>query len=219
MNGFWVCVLFGVGMVILYVVLNRKKVSDRFSEDVELPPKPQNNDADDVMEMAKHMHLRFMSTPSGEWPYGFVTRDGKIFLDHTKMNANAPLREYGHLWLEMMKRDNKPLYDELMAIVGKSDIFKNLRPNPSYTYLSTHVRCEDAVVLAIANRGERVFADESSADNLQWLLWDLWEWVISNLQLDKNANLCDLSPEELGDLTIGEFLDEAGNAGVRLWGG
>jgi hypothetical protein len=75
--------------------------------------------------------IRLMATPGGE-VYGFATKDGKIYLDPEKMNANTPIHEYGHLWLDFVRENNKPLYNRLMGAVGQTDVFKEVRVDPAY---------------------------------------------------------------------------------------
>lgn len=47
--------------------------------------------------------LALFSTPQGE-VYGFVTKDGKIYLDETIISPNHAIHEYSHLWDRAVQR-------------------------------------------------------------------------------------------------------------------
>ena len=50
--------------------------------------------------------LPFFQTPQGE-VYGFVTKNGEIYLDETKISPEHPIHEYTHLW-DMVVQKKKP---------------------------------------------------------------------------------------------------------------
>jgi hypothetical protein len=44
----------------------------------------------------------FMKNKNGE-VYGFEY-NGEIYIDRTKLNANTPIHEFGHVWLNFLKQ-------------------------------------------------------------------------------------------------------------------
>ncbi|MDR2694255.1 MAG: hypothetical protein LBB74_08615 [Chitinispirillales bacterium] len=153
-------------------------------------------------------HIRLMATPGGE-VYGFATKDGKIYLDPEKMNANTPIHEYGHLWLDFAKKNHPELYRRMITAARRSDLMKELKDNPKYADLTAEERAEEVLARAIADKGEGMFKDESRQGTFQRLLRDLWEWVKNTLGVGDGAGLRGLSPEDVSRLTFGELSEGA----------
>jgi hypothetical protein len=164
---------------------------------------------DNAIEIAEH--TRFMSTPAGE-VYGFATKDSKIYLDPEKMNANTPIHEYGHLWVDMVKRDNEPLYNKMIELAKESDVYENLRINPAYRDLDDIRLAEEAMAFAIGNNGENIFSSKQNADFVQRMkdcLNELWQWVLDRLSANKeNTMVHQKTPEQVRNITFGELADD-----------
>jgi len=266
MDGLWIFVFFGIAMLVLYVILNRKMFMERFSIGAHRTPRKtgipadlrrefwqevknqlrlneidkfrdltpeqvsnlpmrdvfgqvslmveannrsrenarrKNTSNDDLYEMAQQLNLRVMFTLSRNGHYGFITPEGKMFLDQTRMYANTKIREYGHLWIEMMRRGNKPQYDELMDVISKSGLFRIMLNRSAPAKIPPKVVCEDALSWAIAKNGDGVFSDKISTDKLKAMLLEFWSWLIDKMHI--NA-----SPYDVGNLTLSEFLDNGG---------
>ncbi|MDR2693143.1 MAG: hypothetical protein LBB74_02885, partial [Chitinispirillales bacterium] len=152
--------------------------------------------------------IRLMATPGGE-VYGFATKDGKIYLDPEKMNANTPIHEYGHLWTDFAKKNHPELYRRMVAAARRSDLMDELKDNPKYAELTAEERAEEILARAIADKGEGMFKDESQQGAFQRLLQDLWEWVKNTLGVGDGAGLRGLSPEDVSRLTFGELSEGA----------
>jgi hypothetical protein len=165
---------------------------------------------DKALEIVEH--IRFMSTPNGE-VYGFATKDGKIYLDPEKMNANTPVHEYGHLWIDLVRENNKPLYNKLMGAVGQTDVFREVRVDPAYAHLKPRERHEEVVARAIASVGEGMFTKKEeragAVERLMEALRELWEWVMEKLGTGDGAGLLGMSAEDMDRLTFGEIAEGA----------
>lgn len=74
--------------------------------------------------------IHYYKTPSGQ-QYGFSYK-GKVYLDPTKINAELPLHEYGHLWAEALRRLNpenwQHVVDTIKADKDAWEFVKSLRP-------------------------------------------------------------------------------------------
>jgi len=165
---------------------------------------------DAAIEIAEH--VRLMSTPKGE-VYGFATEDSKIYLDPNKMNANTPIHEYGHLWLDMVKRDNKPLYDRFVEAAQDSDVYRSLRNNEAYKDLNDVQLAEEAAAFAIGNNGEAIFDGErwqTFGERVKACLNDLWQWISERLfDKERKAMVHELAPEQVRDMTFDELAQNA----------
>jgi len=171
---------------------------------------------DKALEIVEH--IRLMSTPAGE-VYGFATTDGVIYLDPDKMNANTPIHEYGHLWIDFVREHNKPLYNRLTATAAQSKFYKDLKAAPAYAHLSDKQRAEEAAAYAIGNIGEMKFTNETALEKFRGFLRDLWNWVAERLGLDvgdAEGGASRLSADDIGNMTFGEL---TGGAARELLGG
>jgi hypothetical protein len=163
---------------------------------------------DKALEIVEH--IRLMSTPDDE-VYGFATKDGKIYLDPAKMNANTPIHEYGHLWIDFAKKHNNPLYKRIVYAAAQSEFYKELKANPAYAHLSHTERAEEATARAIADAGEVRFLNERGLEKFKQFLHDLWDWVAERLGLSgryrAQPDLGDVV--FLGNLTLEELAEGA----------
>ena len=92
-----------------------------------------------------------MATSKGE-VYGFTTKDGTIYIDIEKMNANTPIHEFGHLYWNVMPAEMKAKITELMK---QTKEWKRISDNPAYSHLKTEEQKADEVFNTIlGNYGE-----------------------------------------------------------------
>lgn len=54
--------------------------------------------------------IQTFTTPSGE-VYGFVDKEGNIYLDETKIEPKHPIHEYTHVWDRMVRERNPELWN------------------------------------------------------------------------------------------------------------
>lgn len=54
--------------------------------------------------------IQTFTTPSGE-VYGFVDKEGNIYLDKTKIEPKHPIHEYTHVWDRMVRERNPELWN------------------------------------------------------------------------------------------------------------
>lgn len=74
--------------------------------------------------------IHYFKTPSGK-QYGFAYK-GKVYLDPTKIDAELPIHEYGHLWAEALRRLNPENWQRVVETI-KADkdawaFVRELRP-------------------------------------------------------------------------------------------
>lgn len=74
--------------------------------------------------------IHYYKTPSGQ-QYGFSYK-GKVYLDPTKIDAELPIHEYGHLWAEALRRLNPENWQHVVETI-KADkdawaFVRELRP-------------------------------------------------------------------------------------------
>ncbi|MCL2206573.1 MAG: hypothetical protein FWB90_00570 [Fibromonadales bacterium] len=161
---------------------------------------------------------KHFATPDGTI-YGYATTDGRIGLNPDKMNANTPMHEYGHLWIDFVKRNNKGLYNEIARLALQTDEFQQLMQNPAYSSLTAQQRAEEAIATIIGNKGEAAFhnAPKGLQAKLKQLIAELWQWIKE--QFGHSSNIRSLTPEQIQNMTFDELMGKAAEdiaAGRRI---
>jgi hypothetical protein len=91
---------------------------------------------------------------------GFVhPKTGEIYINEDALNANTPIHEFGHVWIKLLKTNNKPLYKKMMrAVKMDKKAMAVIANDPNYKHLkSPNQIAEEALATAIGNMGERAF--------------------------------------------------------------
>ncbi|MDR3273460.1 MAG: hypothetical protein LBT29_08280, partial [Flavobacteriaceae bacterium] len=163
--------------------------------------------------------VRFMTTKKGE-VYGFVTSDGTVYLDPAKMNANTPIHEFGHLWNSFVKENNPELYKKGTALIKQSEYWKQVNNNPAYSNLSEDGKVDEALAMAIGDKGELQMQTQDilSFARLKNWLNDVWNWIKGEVELDNKTNiesmtLNDFTDRAVSELTSGKEIDGTMNDG------
>ena len=147
----------------------------------------------------------YMRARSGK-VYGAV-KDGVVYLDDTRLNANTPIHEFAHLWNDVVKKDNPTLWNKIVEQVKETAYFKELDNNPAYAHLSGEARADEAFARAVGDEGARVFHDPALGntfkERFRQLLKDFWRCVGDKL------GIRDLSPEQIGRLSFRQLVKGA----------
>jgi hypothetical protein len=158
--------------------------------------------------------LKFMATPRGE-VYGFVTPEGDVYLDPGKMNANTPIHEFGHLWNDFVKKDNPELWARGGELIKNSPYWERVNGNPAYAGLSEEAKVDEALAMAIGDRGETVIRESGIGAKLRAWLNEVWEWLGSKLGIRnltagqiENLTLEDFVSGAVADLLGGKFIGD-----------
>jgi len=150
--------------------LKKTKLASRvfeFSDPVKLQKKLESL-------LGKDKAIQLMKTPQGEI-YGFVDSKNNVYLDQNKMNANSPIHEFAHLWINFIKNDYKELYERgkelvsgLADIISKEEAYKNL---PRERLL------DEAMARIIGDKGENLIQQLVDKDKDKTLLQKIRDWV------------------------------------------
>lgn len=121
---------------------------------------------------------QFLSNPQGV-VYGFV-RNGEVFINSdTAINANAPIHEFGHVWMNVLKTQNIDLYNRILDSV-KSDraLMDSVRNNPNYAHLlNDNAVADEVIAIQIGNFGEKSFLSVENQGKLRQLFNEFWNWL------------------------------------------
>jgi hypothetical protein len=141
---------------------------------------------------------------NGQVIYG-MTKDGKIFINpevHKSKSDlfNTAIHEMGHVWIENLKLQGKEIYNKGAALIKQTALYRrNLKKFDGDVTKAV----DETMATLIGNKGETV-VNESLKGKIKNWLDSVWTFVKNTFKLSK-----DLSPQEIQDLTLDEFLGTA----------
>lgn len=107
---------------------------------------------------------KYFRTADGE-VYGFVTKDGKIYLDPKHLDPSLPIHEYGHLWAEGVRRSNPKRWEEIVKTINDAtegqlkDLFDEVRKNDPN--LSGDDLAEEVLMRYSGKKGMKLLDDDA----------------------------------------------------------
>lgn len=143
---------------------------------------------------------QLLQTPDGE-VYGFVDPDtGNIYIDPENLNANTPIHEFGHLWINALKKSNPSLYRRGKDLIKGSKYLDEVRNNPAYDGLTAEQKQEEALATAIGDKGEQLVTS-SDRSRFRQFLEKVREFITDTFFANQK--------DKLDQLTLDQFLDSA----------
>ena len=160
------------------------------------------NDFEKIKQNAEKLLPRLMTTPNGE-VYGFVAPDGTVYIDPNKINANTPIHEVSHLWNDYIKANHPELWNRGKELIKNSPYWNAVNANPAYQNLSEEQKADEALAMAIGDRGEQIVHEKGLFQQLQNWISELWQWLGSQF------GIRGLTSEQIQNLTLQQFVDGA----------
>ncbi|MFC4672645.1 helicase-related protein, partial [Dysgonomonas termitidis] len=139
--------------------------------------------------------------------YGYVTPDGVIHLDVTRMNANTPVHEFGHLWNSFIKENNPELWKKGVELIKESDYWQRVNDIPAYKNLSEEAKVDEALAMAIGDKGESVFHKQNDLSlymRVKGWLYDVWSTISKKLGISPGKRQVTIE-----DMSLSDFTDRA----------
>ena len=137
----------------------------------------------------------------GEVVYGF-TKDGKVYLNPDKANANTAIHEFSHIWMNFLKQNNPALLKKGYDILEGTDLLKKKIKE----FGNTELAREEAMAEAIANKGETLIEAGKQSKFKNWL-----NAVFSYVK-EKFKAFDQYTPEELQNINLNQFIEGSLNA-------
>ena len=75
--------------------------------------------------------IETFTTPQGE-VYGFVDKEGNIYLDETKISPEHPIHEYTHLWDRTVKQKNPKLWQRGVELMKQTSLWDEILNDEHY---------------------------------------------------------------------------------------
>ena len=156
--------------------------------------------------------IRPMATSKGEI-YGFVTKEGDIWIDSNHLNANTPIHEFGHLyWSAAMPAEMKAKITELLK---QTPEWKRLEDNPAYAHLKTDdAKADEIFNTLLGNYGQNsqrvneiIGNDISLFARIISALNEFWNWLKAQFG-DLQAQVKVFAKQTLEELLSGERIRE-----------
>lgn len=138
--------------------------------------------------------------------YGYVTPNGVIHLDAQNMNANTPVHEFGHLWNDHIKRNNPELYKKGVELIKQSPYYwERIYNNPAYSNLSEERKIDEAMAMAIGDKGEGFVNRNMKQRFVDWLA-DVWKSIKKTFGFNSDVAIEDMSLSDFTDRAVSELL-------------
>ena len=75
--------------------------------------------------------IETFTTPQGE-VFGFVDKEGNIYLDETKITTEHPIHEYTHLWDRALQQRNPELWNRGVELMKQTSLWNEILNNANY---------------------------------------------------------------------------------------
>jgi len=135
----------------------------------------------------------------GAMPLGFVL-NGKVYIDPRVATVETPMHEFGHIWNTYTKLNNNPLFRKGLKLVKGTAYEARVRANKGYDGLSGMEILEEALALAIGEKGAELMAQSKFK---RWLR-DMWDSIKSILGFDANTTLGEFATMAAKQITSGK---------------
>ena len=136
--------------------------------------------------------------------YGFVGKDNVVYLNKDKMNANTPIHEFAHLWNAFTKENNPELYARGTELIKQSPYWAKVNQMKAYRDLSEDRKIDEALAMAIGDKGAMLINERGLGDKLMEWLNDVWAWIAETLGIQ--GNIQDMTLEEFTDRAVADLL-------------
>ena len=161
----------------------------------------------------KSNELSFFTTPQGEI-YGFVTKDGEIYLDENVISPEHPIHEYTHLWDRMVQQQNPELWKRGVELMKKTSMWTEIANDIHYGKLweqqgITGTELEDRIASEVHARftgegGAKLLDQLAKEKGSEGIIAKLKDWI-KEFWSTLKATFSNWSKEDLDKLTLKDF--------------
>lgn len=161
------------------------------------------------------------ATPQGE-VYGFVDKEGNVYLDETKISPEHPIHEYTHLWDRVVQQKNPKLWNRGIELMKQTTLWNEILNSKHYGKAWQQLgingeRLNNLIASEVHARltgteGEALLkelANKKGQSNIisklkDWLL-DIWKTLGETFGTWNKEALDNLTLEDFNHLTIRDF--------------
>lgn len=138
---------------------------------------------------------------NGQAVKGYVDSKGNIVINRDTANIDTPIHEFGHLWEDVISRENPELHARGMALIkgpdGKEyvDFVKSTQPS-----LTGEAVYKEALAQAIGDSGAKIVNNQRRAKITEWLK-AAWDFIAGQ------RGISGMTATEVSNLSLREFSD------------
>ena len=157
--------------------------------------------------------IETFTTPQGE-VYGFVDKDGNIYLDETKISPEHPIHEYTHLWDRTVQKHNPQLWSRGVELMKQTSLWNEVLNDEHYgkQWQSMNLSKEKLESLIasevhariVGENGEKLLGNIAKRKGQSDIISKLKQWVL-DMWKEVKAIFGSWSKEDLDVLTINDF--------------
>ena len=137
---------------------------------------------------------------NGESVYGFtLTDDGnvKVFLNPDYKSTKLALHEYGHVWMDFLRKNNNDLLNTGFSLLeGTKMLEKSILEHGD-----NELAREEAMAELISNRGETLIEAANKSKFINWLTG------VFNYVKEKFKDFAGMTSEEVQNMSLEDFVD------------
>lgn len=131
---------------------------------------------------------------------GFAWK-GKVYINLETAGVDAPIHEFGHIWAAVLKERNPKLYGQGVSAIEGSEYHQAVLDDPRYSDLEPEEVLDEAIALAIGERGARLTDDAK---------WSAFKPVLDGLRKLANKlfgqNTMKMSAKQFADFAAAKML-------------
>ena len=157
--------------------------------------------------------IETFTTPQGE-VYGFVDKDGNIYLDETVISPEHPIHEYTHLWDRAVQERNPKLWKRGIELMKQIPLWQEIANSENYGKLwqsqgITGERLENLIASEVHARlvgenGEQLLDRIAKEKGQSGIISKLKQWIL-DFWKELKATFGSWSKEELDNLALDDF--------------
>lgn len=167
--------------------------------------------------------IDFFITPQGE-VYGFVDKDGNIYLDETKISPEHPIHEYTHLWDRTVQKHNPQLWQRGIELMKKTSLWNEILNTDNYGKLWQSMnlskeKLENLIASEVHARlvgenGENLLnnlaknkGEEGIISKLKHWILDMWKEIGNTFGKWSKDSLDKLTLKDFNHMTVRDFAE------------
>lgn len=143
----------------------------------------------------------FQQGQNEQLPNGFVYRD-RVYINPDLVRADTPIHEFGHIWNALAKVHNKALWRQGETLIKNSVYEKAVRSNPAYEGLSDEQIYDEALAMAIGEKGALM---ESKPAFVRFMR-DLFAWIKQKLGIKSELDFANMTLDDYVNMVAKELL-------------
>lgn len=196
------------------VIVKRRNNRDDSKEFVAPSPNQIKSATDNNGDFStENDDIRMFKTPDGEI-YGFVDKEGNIYLDENVISPEHPIHEYTHLWDRALQKTNSKLWNRGVELMKQTSLWKTIEEDANYgAKWKNENLSQEELDNGIASEVHARFVGEGGAKLLEKLAKEkgqegiiakLKNWILEAWKSLK-ATFSDWSEDEINKLTLKDF--------------